>query len=717
MKKIAGVTSSILLASLVGLAGCGGAGEATSPNPTAANPVSAAPVVPGPVTPNPVSPDPTASDFTLSGTVATGAAFDGASLKITDQTGAQVCSVTVSANGSYSCTIPTAAKAPFVITASREGEVLVSTAAQIKSETINVTPLTTVLAAQLSSSGDPQKLADELKANAALFDQAKLQQKLDALVTLIKPLSDAAGSSSNLLTGSFVSNGTGHDRVLDSLQVSVRPDGTGSNIEITVKAAQAALSAEPTAVSFRSDAAANSALPNVSGANLPVEGTPILVSDLASRLQACYAVPAPDRVTTVVDTAVPSTSTVKSDTCKSVFLNSDPIAYKHNSFVVGSGRGVNAFSGMFRNSATGVKFDRANLEYLLPGGDMAITYRWTDSFGNTDNDQVIARKVGSKLYLVGNQYQYDANVRALVQNREYLNTPNYNHVSTGYNIAIKNRTDTNGIAIFSRVEVISPRGNLTTYVPVIGRTNMSIFVPASGSIAAKTYNTSVIRLAAKYANPLTLGNIAEKETNLFFRANQMSDDEIRSLPDHGVWSLRFVHVDATVADVVQYYKTTSRAPTLAEAKYMSFANLSNQLRDDFAAKSAQSGTVAWLNAPTPGTPNRAVIVASNNGDGWVVPSGALAPTGVTIYGRMKDNLDANGVFVSRGAAFDDGVSVLTNNRKVTINCSRTGSLDLHCDSTDPTQFVQGAYFNAVELFAKSSKQVEVSKMVAIYKIQ
>jgi hypothetical protein len=712
MKKYIKVSRSILVAGVVGLQGCGGGGDSTPSNANS-NVLSAN----QPVTIAPIEVAPVATDFTLSGTVATGAAFEGAALKVTDQTGAEVCTSTITASGGYSCTIAKSAKAPFVITASRDDEVLVSTAAQTESGTINVTPLTNMLSAQLSSSGDPSKLIEELKANASLFDQTKLQQKLDALVALIKPLSDAVGATSNPLTGVFQSNGTGHDRVLDALQISVRPDGTGSNIELTVKVAHATPDAEPTSLSFRNSIASTGTLPVLLAASLPVEGTPVLVADLVARLQACYAVPALDRVTTVVDAATPSASTVKSDVCKSMFLNNDPAAYKHNGYLVGSGRGVNAFSGIFRNSATAVKFDRGNLEYLLPNGDLAITYRWKDSVGNTDNDQVIARKVGNKLYLAGNQYQYEANVRALVQSREYLNTPTFNHVSTGYNIAIKNRTDSAGAAVFSKVEVTSPRGSVLTYVPVAGRSNMSIFVAAVGTVAAKTYNTSVIRLAAKYDNASTAGNISEKETNLFFRAAQMTDDEIRALPDHGVWKLRYVHVDPNVAEVTQYYKTTSRAPTIAEAKYMTFANLSTQMRSDLISKSSVTGTVPWLNAPSALAPNKAAIVASNNGDAWVVPVGALAPTSVTVYGRMKDNLDANGVFVSRGAPFDDGAAVLTNNRKVTINCSKTGSLDLHCDATDQTQFVQGAYLNSVELWTRNTKQVEVSKMLALYKLQ
>jgi hypothetical protein len=685
-------------ASLLILSACGG-GSGTS------TPVAQAIVTP------------VATDFTLSGTAATGAALAGATIIVTDKDGKEVCNQTAAADGSYSCTIPLTAKGPFVIVATLDEQSLVSTVAEAATSTANITPLTNLIAARLSPSGDPKNLVDELKANNTLYDKASLKTKVDDLLAALKPLLDALGDGTDPITGTFKADGSGHDRLLDAVQVSVRPDGTGSNIELTVKTSGASTAA-PISVSFRSNAQTAPVMAPVAAASLPVTGVPILVSSFLSKLQSCYALPVLDRVTEAVPTGIASNATVKAPACKAMFVDNDPATYLSNGATIGSSRSANNFSGLFRDGATGLKLDRGNLEFLRSNGDMVITYRWIDTAGNTDNDQVVVRKVGDELRLIGNQYAYSAIVRAYVQNRDFINTPTFNYLATGYNIAIKNQTDSGGSPIFSKVEVTTPSNTVLTYVPVAGRANMVI------QQGATTFNTGVIRLAAKYINAATAGNPAEKEGgSLFFKATQSTDAELAAIPDQGVWTLKFVHVDPSKADVVQAYKTTSRAPTLAEASYMTFANVTPAFRSEVIASTATNGAYVFSSAPSASDPNRVDISANGNLDAWTVPSGALAPTAITAFGRAP-NISTTPTLV-RGASFDDGVTVATNARKVVINCSKQSNADLHCanavSNTTPgvvvTQYAQGSSVNSIELWARSAKQVEVSKMIATYKLQ
>jgi Bacterial Ig domain len=680
-------------ASLLILSACGGGGGTT--------PVAQAVVTP------------VATDFTLSGTAATGAALAGATIVVTDKDGKEVCNQIAAADGSYSCTIPLTAKGPFVIVATLDEQSLVSTVAEAVTSTANVTPLTNLIAARLSPSGDPKKLVDELKANNTLYDKAALKAKVDDLLAALKPLLDALGDGTNPITGVFKADGSGHDRLLDAVQVSVRPDGTGSNIELTVKTSSASTAA-PISVSFRSNAQTAPVMAPVAAASLPVTGVPILVSSFLSKLQSCYALPAVDRVTEVVNNGSASPSTVKAPACKAVFEGDDPKNYLSNGQRIGSSRAANNFSGLFRDGATGLKLDRGNLEFLRSNGDMVITYRWTDVAGNTDNDQVVVRKVGDELRLIGNQYAYNANVRAWVQNRDFINTPSFSYLATGYNIAIKNQTDVNGNPIFSRVEVTSPNGGTLKFAPSAGRSNLVL------QDGTSTFNTSVIRLAAKYIDPATAGNPVDKEgINLFFKATQFTDAELAAIPDQGVWTLKFVHADTNMGDVTQAYKTTSRAPTLAEASYMTFANVTPAWRSESIASTSTNG-VFLFGAPSVTSPNRVDISANNNLDAWTVPSGALAPTSVTAYGRAPRI-----VSTTPGLSFDDGITVATNSRKTVITCSPQSVADLHCatvsnTATPPvsfTQYAQNTSVNSIELWARSPRQVEVSKMIAIYKIQ
>ena len=110
------------------------------------------------------------ASITVSGMAATGAAFADAVITVVDSRGVTVGkSAPVGSDGSYSITLDSAAVAPFVLVATRfdangDAETLVSVIASTGVTTANITPITTLIASRLSSSGDPAKLADELVA-------------------------------------------------------------------------------------------------------------------------------------------------------------------------------------------------------------------------------------------------------------------------------------------------------------------------------------------------------------------------------------------------------------------------------------------------------------------------------------------------------------------------------------------------------------------------
>src|SRR5512141_366749 len=210
------------------LSACGGGGGGGGTEPIAA--------VPAPTT------------FTVAGTAATGAALDNATITLTGSDGATYPAagdspVVTGADGSYSVTLPIEAKPPFVVQAAREDQTLVSVVAEAKETTTNITPVTNLIASRLSVSGDPAKLATELKGNPALFDAAAVKAKVAEIVTLLQPLMDAVGDSTDPLNGDIqatVSAGTGADKLLDSLSISITPSSANSvNIQVSVKQKQA----------------------------------------------------------------------------------------------------------------------------------------------------------------------------------------------------------------------------------------------------------------------------------------------------------------------------------------------------------------------------------------------------------------------------------------------------------------------------------------------
>jgi hypothetical protein len=673
------------------LAGCGGGGGTD-----AAPPVTQA-----------AAPDASvALPVSLSGTVASGAPLAGATLKVYDATGALVCDTSTATDGSYACDLGTSPAAPFVLVATRDDERLVSMFAGARSSTVNVTPLTNLIAATLSSNGDPGQLVADLKTQPGRVDATRVQAAVDRVMTALKPLLDTLGTSADPITGRFAADGTGHDQLLDLLQVSIRPAGAQSNIEITVRTLPQSEGAAPVSVAFRSADTAVAALPAsaVSSASLGVSGINVaqLVADLTARMTACYALPRAERVT---DGSNPG-STVKAPACRSLFPGDDPSTFLSNGARVGPGA---AFGGMFGDSV-GTVFDRGLFEFRRVNGDYVVSYRWTAASGATDNDSIVATldAATSRLRVTGNGYAYDARVRAFAQNRDLLNAPGFSSISTGYNVWIANRVDGSGNPVFAKVVVTTPRGNLLTYRPTAGLGWLAL-QKADGTLSGGP----VLRLAGRWVDPSRTDHPRDKETGMVFVSPEFDDAAIRAIPDQSVWRLEFFHADPSVPNVVQTYRTLSRALTLDEVAASTFATLTPAARAGVIAESATYNALVWTDPAGGAEPNHATLSLEGGQDFWRVPSGALAPTSVSVFGRAPRINNVPG----SGAAYSDSINVSTLSRQALIRCSRQSNADLHCDPTLRDQYARGSSINSIELWARSARQVEFSSIVATYVLQ
>lgn len=676
-----------LLAALVflsALAGCGGGGgdATTEPAPTA----------------------PPATTATLSGVAATGAPFAGATITVYDAAGNAVTSTTAAADGSYTLEIPLTTPAPLVVEAVREQTLLVSTFAETRTTRLNITPLTNLLAARLAPDGDPQNL----RGNAAAVTPEKLAAAVQELVAMLKPVLEAIGDSADPLTGSFAADGTGHDRVLDALSITIRPTGGSANIEVAVRSA----SAQPLTTSFNTDdATPPPPLPAVTVASLPPVGIAQMVEGLTTRMTACYAVPLPQRVSgaTSTSTAVTGTaSAVIAPECRTLFFGDDPATYLNNGARVGRDASNNgAFSGLFRAGATGAVFDSGQLEFLRdnPDKDIVFSYRVRDTAGGVSNDTLVARNVGGQLKLLGNQYQYNARVRAWIADREFLNQPAADFLSVGYNVWIANLVS-GGLPVFEKVVVTTPSGNTVTYRPGAARSEL-LATRGDGTLT----NSSVIVLAAKFKQASTAGHPSQYETGTSYAAPEYTEEQLRAIPEQGVWTLEFFHADTARPNVVQKYRTISRAPTLAEAALVPMADLTPAAKAEVRQDTAQYG-VALFGPPSATSPNRADLSTAGGGDFWTVPAGAATPISVSVYGRGPDP-DGSGPL--RGTSFDDRVSVPASARKTLIECSKLSNADPHCDdSTGVMQFAEGSHISLMELFGVSPRGVEASKLPSFY---
>ena len=681
---------ALAAAGLVALGGCGGGGggdAVPSPSPTSS---SAAPdPAPAPDAPSAVG---------LSGTVATGAPLAGAALKVVDATGATVCETVVAADGGYACDLGTAPKAPFVIVAERDGDRLVSVAAAAAGGTANVTPITHLVAARLASNGDPLSLVEDVRTSPGAVTPAAVDAAVGAVMTALRPLADAVGANGDPIRTRFAVDGTGHDRLLDTIQVSVRPTGTESNVEITVRTRPRSEDAPPVSLSFTTRDAAIPALSasTVNPATIGGDNIAALIVDLLSRTEACYALPRAQRVT---DGSNPG-SAVAAPQCRGLFVGDDSTTFLSNGMRVGP---QGAFKGMF-GPGGGVRFDRGTFEFRRADGDYVISYRWTAPDGSTDNDSIVARREGSVLKFYGNQYAYDARVRPIAQHRDLVRSPQWSSIATGYNMWIANVVDGGGQPIFDRAVVTTPRGTQLTFRPTPGLSQLALARP-DGSLSG----SGVLWLNGRFLDPASPGHPRERESSMLF-ANpaDWSDDAIRAIPDQSVWRVEFVHADPSVPNVVQTYRTISRAQTLAETARTSFAGITAAARAGLIEAAGDRAGILFEAAGSLAEPNQADL-GSPADPFWSVPAGAVAPTWIGVFGR------APSVGATLGARFTDGVTVPSARRHALVRCSSQSLADTHCDPTYQDQYAQGSMVFALELWGRNARQVELSKLVGVYR--
>jgi len=674
------------LAVALAIAGCGGGGGTPAPAPATA----------------PAAPPAPTADVVFSGVAATGAALAGASVRIFGAAGDESCVTTTDAQGSYTCTLSPASVAPFTVIARLGEQALFSIAASATTGTVNVTPLTTLIVSRMSPSGDPERLIDEIKADPGLVTSARLDTRVAEVAAMLAPLTGAVGDSLNPISGQFAANGTGHDKVLDSLQINIRPDAAGASVQITIKVTPASDGAAPVQISFQSgDATPAAPTVTIRPEDLVQDGISALVSNFLGRMTACYGLPLAQRLSNVATgaTSVSGDATrIQAAECRALFVDNDPTTYKDGGrFVASNGN----FPGMYRQSSTGAVFDAGNYEYRLANGDVFMTFRSTTPNGIVGHSSLVLRAQDGQLKAIGNQHIYEAYIRPYSVDREFPLQPQYSYFGTGYNMSVTNRIDpTTGEQVFTKAIVTTPTGSRLELRPVAGRSSM-VIARADGSLSG----TGVEFFAAAYKESSTEGNPADKDTSVFFSSTQRSDEELRAIPDQGVWSVEWVHADPNLPNVKHNFRTTGRAPTVGEVKQMKFAQFSNVLRASWLARDdVNAGRGLIFGAPDAASPSFIDVSSPNGGDGWTVPDGAQFPFSVLAFGRSADNV-----------RFNDSTNVASTDRRTRIDCTKLSNADLHCDdSTGVNQYAAGSRVWTMELYGRTLRQLELSKVLALY---
>lgn len=680
-----------------------------------------------------------AKSLMVTGVAATGAPMANATLQIYGKDGLAILAtpVTIASDGTYSATIPATATGPFVFEVDNGNEKIYSVLPDKTSSVVNVTPLSHLIAARLSATGNPSTLVSELAASTATISAAATTAASSTIMTALQPLISALGleSAINPLSTTFTADGTGFDRMLDSLDVKIEPKGSTSQIEITMKQAVDEDQDLPK-ISF-TNAQTPTALPTLDSTKLVATGLTPKIQTLLNTLTACYAVPLSARITAGGTAA----GDIQSQSCKDAFVGGNPVGYKSNGMVISR---YQHFGGMFTaNASARVTFTDPRFFYQVgtsvtngpTQGDIVLGYRWKDEYGNFQIEKNVARlDTDGKLKFVGNQYQYDGGVGAYSQHRNYLKQAASTYDSTGYSFNLscsqlnQNRAAPNKIV---KVNVTSPNGKVITLVPNLTGTtcNYSYFVIAtpknSGGVPSldgmddpsNPTGTGFVRLQSQYETGTTTdANHPRKlDKSLAFIGGtdgaDLTSTEIESIPQFGTWQFDYYKAKTygSLPDATQYYKTTSRALTIDGFKKLVklpelSADLKTKLREESVCSTGNplycwfsqlsgSFVATWTKATDPG----------------LVPATYMA----RIYG-LKDKT------VSPAVGYEDSVKFGSSGLSASILCGQgEAAVQSYCSGAAPSSanFGTNATIDGVDLVSRAPDGTDVSHFHTLRKLQ
>jgi len=384
-----------------------------------------------------------ATSSSINGVVATGVPLPSANVTLTDVNGVTK-TTTTGADGSYSVDA-TGLTAPFVVQVSGiSGDSFVSLTSALatapvsgQSATINVTPLTTTIAAMLSGTGDPSTLS-------AASDQSVIRSSLSNVSNYLSGalantfLAGGVSGSFDLISGPFSANGSGVDRVLDNTLVNLAPNGSVTLFDKNANIGSASDdSGEMTTLPTPSTAIANaivltrgttnfSSVPSIldgSAINLPNNsGMNAIQGDLTN----CFAVPAAQRGSITVTSGIASYAAVA--TACLPFANFIATNYLES--------GLNAqtqFSTNFLQSSTydGAVFDPPYIVRFVTPTKAIVHISWTLSSGVRQSFETIMSNGSGNWLLTGNQGNFDVSIQPIAEKRQDLNsTPGSSAVDT-----------------------------------------------------------------------------------------------------------------------------------------------------------------------------------------------------------------------------------------------------------------------------------------------
>ena len=516
-----GVAAAVAFA-LFQLGGCGGGGSSSASSST-----------------------PTVTATSVNGTVATGSAVVGATVTLTDATGAQA-TATTNTQGAYTISVK-GMTAPFLIVATDATGIsapLVSVLAKLPNGTApavaNVTTLTTAIAAMLTASGNPLDLASTTALAKVTLPSVQIATiTLDTMLTKILTQNGILTAGFDPIGTAFTPNHTGADAVIDTVSVVSAANGgllllsnaaPGTTIALNNQTAQSiALAAPPAAANY--------------------------LEPLASLLTACAATGA---LNTSCSPAIDSAYLESGSTDLAVAHGLTEAAL--TGAVFGSPKTLAFFT------SNGKQLALVQLPVTLASGTTGVLYTIAQQLSTP-----VTLASGTQLGwdLIGNQSQFAVSIMSQIQRRTFLDSKlnDVNRYESGLTIAIPTAS------------------NPTVYSASVTGPGLAapVWLMQRNAVGSSTLGLSELKLSAAPVSPATTSS----NTSLYRWSWQSLSSSANFTPTASSGYYSAQSIDASTVPLYSTYTVTFYDQNGAQLGQSSIINPGSPL------SAAAGSAVAW----------------------------------------------------------------------------------------------------------------------------
>ena len=392
----------------------------------------------------------------VSGVAANGAAMMGATVTLTDVTG-KTLTTTAGDDGSFNFPDLTGYTVPFQLSASAQVGAkqvtqysIYANALANGNNTVNITPLTSAIVGLVAPSG---VLSDLTPSQLSSITPSQISAASSQIMAVVAPVAaNIAGANNfNPITTSFAANGLGVDRLLDHLDVAVRPDGVDISNKMAVPTGDSSSQSSASLVKGSSAVAT----PLASADAVDLAG----IDTLVNQFKACFAVSSTQRLTNKT-----VSSATLADACKVMALPN----YLHNGNTFMS-RWAGLLNSAAIDSATKVARPEIRLRLSSNPDVIAVNMNLVDNTGvGYTLPEIIQRQTDGSWKLYGSQRAINAFVETslihyqdMTPNTAYNNI-NYSRVETGFRFSFDPRvTFSGGVATNAGIDLTQTGGNST----------------------------------------------------------------------------------------------------------------------------------------------------------------------------------------------------------------------------------------------------------------